>query len=375
MQTEYADDQMNFCDLDSWDGKMFSVLFPPDAPKARTFASSSKKSHGSSAVPFMSLDLTPGAGNLLGESYWELCSPSLGGSSMRNTGESPREEKESTLSQILEEHPPKKYYLTATACKGILRRAEERGKPLPPQLQAALEMQSGQRSVCEMEPGHDAPGAYHINQRNEGIDLGHVSGALMATQNMQMQTFVAFAQNQRDEVRDLHDLAGALGAQPGMKQQTFIASGVMTKGNGETSLTPEMHGTLSCGGGQAGQGYPCVLTASFSAGAGASAGTIGYAEEVTPTLKGSPSGNCMPSVVYLHDQGGQRMDVCENMTGTLRASEKGHQPLVYENHGIEARVRESGEISPTVTPLRHRRRQHAAGAGGQRCLLHCRQHH
>ncbi len=95
--------------------------------------------------------------------------------------------------------------------------------------------------------------------------------------------------------------------------------------------------------------YPCVLTASFSAGASATAGTIGYAEEVTPTLKGSPSGNCMPSVMCLHDQGGQRMDVCENMTGTLRASEKGHQPLVYENHGIEARVRESGEISPTVT--------------------------
>ena len=95
--------------------------------------------------------------------------------------------------------------------------------------------------------------------------------------------------------------------------------------------------------------YPCVLTASFSAGAGASAGTIGYAEEVTPTLKGSPSGNCMPSVMCLHDQGGQRMDVCENMTGTLRASEKGHQPLVYENHGVDARIRESGEVSPTVT--------------------------
>ena len=227
----------------------------------------------------MSLDLTPGAGNLLGESYWELCSPSLGGSSTRNTGESPREERGSTLSQILEEDPPKKYYLTATACKGILRRAEERGKPLPPQLQAALEMQSGQKPVCEMEPGHDALGAYHINQRNEGIDLGHVSGALMATQNMQMQTFIA----------------------------------------------------------------------SFSAGAGSSAGTIGYAEEVAPTLKGSPSGNCMPSVMCLHDQGGQRMDVCENMTGTLRANEKGHQPLVYENHGVDARIRESGEVSPTVT--------------------------
>ena len=95
--------------------------------------------------------------------------------------------------------------------------------------------------------------------------------------------------------------------------------------------------------------YPCVLTASFSAGAGASAGTIGYAEEVAPTLKGSPSGNCMPSVMRLHDQGGQRMDVCENMTGTLRDSEKGHQPLVYENHGVDARIRESSEISPTVT--------------------------
>ena len=282
MKTEYADDQMNFCDLDSWDGKMFSVLFPPDAPKARTFASSSKKSHGSSAVPFMSLDLTPGAGNLLGESYWELCSPSLGGSSMRNTGESPREEKESTLSQILEEHPPKKYYLTATACKGILRRAEERGKPLPKALDTALRIQAG--LICSTN------GRGKKNPSDEPV---------------------AFAQNQRDEVRDLHNIASALGAQPGMKQQTFIAS--------------------------------------FSAGAGATAGTIGYAEEVAPTLKGSPSGNCMPSVMCLHDQGGQRMDVCENMTDTLRANEKGHQPLVYENHSIDARVRESGEVSPTVT--------------------------
>ena len=95
--------------------------------------------------------------------------------------------------------------------------------------------------------------------------------------------------------------------------------------------------------------YPCVLTASFSAGAGASAGTIGYAEEVTPTLKGSPSGNCMPSVLCVNDQGGKRIDLSEDMSGTLRANEKGHQPLVYENHGIDARIRESGEISPTVT--------------------------
>ena len=134
--------------------------------------------------------------------------------------------------------------------------------------------------------------AYHINQRNEGIDLGGVSGALMHTQNMQMQTFVTqpeepigfdgyngdltgdraatlgvncgmstgrngvitFAANQRDEVRDLHNIAAALGAQPGMKQQTFVASGVVTKGNGECFLTPDKHTSLTSGGGQAGQG-------------------------------------------------------------------------------------------------------------------------
>ena len=36
----------------------------------------------------------------------------------------------------------------------------------------------------------DEPKAFHINQRDEGIDLNGVSGALMATRNNQMQTFI-----------------------------------------------------------------------------------------------------------------------------------------------------------------------------------------
>lgn len=36
----------------------------------------------------------------------------------------------------------------------------------------------------------DEPQAFHINQRDEGIDLHGVSGALMATRNNQMQTFI-----------------------------------------------------------------------------------------------------------------------------------------------------------------------------------------
>ena len=57
----------------------------------------------------------------------------------RNTGECPNVAVESTLSQILEDNAPEKYYLSAKACEGILRRAERRGKQLPEMLKAALE--------------------------------------------------------------------------------------------------------------------------------------------------------------------------------------------------------------------------------------------
>ena len=55
-----------------------------------------------------------------------------------NNGEYPSEERESTLSQILEANAPEKYYLSAKACKGILRRADKRGKELPKMLKDAL---------------------------------------------------------------------------------------------------------------------------------------------------------------------------------------------------------------------------------------------
>ena len=124
---------------------------------------------------------------------------------------------------------------------------------------------------------------------------------------------MAFAANQRDEVRDLHDVAGALQASPGMKQQTFVAG--------------------------------------FSAGAGSSAGGIGYNESVAPTLKGSPGGNCMPSVLCLNDQGGSVMNCSENISGTLRAQEHGHQPLVFDNHGQDSRFRDPLQTAQTVSSV------------------------
>lgn len=282
MQTYFEGEQASLFAPDTFAGRMYQAASAQARRTGRISGLSWRKLLDYIAPDYQFLDLSSDAGNLLGQYEWTTRSALHGGCWLRNTGPSPRDAIESFLSQILQVHPPKKYYLTTAACLGILRRAEERGKPLPKALDTALRIQAG---LIGLQNGREKK-----NPDDEPV---------------------AFAQNQRDEVRDLHDLAGALGAQPGMKQQTFIAS--------------------------------------FSAGAGATAGTIGYAEEVAPTLKGSPSGNCMPSVMCLHDQGGQQMDVCENMTGTLRANEKGHQPLVYENHGVDARIRESGEVSPTVT--------------------------
>lgn len=339
---------------------MFQEPSPAEPQKERISGSSSRRSSELKSVVFQSLDLTPGAGNLLGEFYWELISPWRGDALTLNTGVSPREEKESSLSQILQDDPPDKYYLTRKACLGILRRAFERGKELPRKLNQALEIQSGVAPPADSVHNQQPP---HTDQKDgsiEGFDgyNGDLTGSVAATLgvNCGMSTGrngliqpIAFAANQRDEVRDLHDVAGALGAQPGMKQQTFIAEGVVAKGNGDCFLTPERHTSLSAGGGQAGQGYPCVLTAGFSAGAGASAGSIGYGEELAPTLKGSASGNCMPSILCLNDQGGSMMECSLDITGTLRAQEHGHQPLVYENHGIDSRYTGPHRVAPTMS--------------------------
>ncbi len=92
----------------------------------------------------------------------------------------------SSLSQILEDSPPQKYYLSRNACLGILRRAKVRGKELPPQLETALRDSGGSRVAEEKQVDIFA---FHINQREETINLNGISGALMATTNMQMQTF------------------------------------------------------------------------------------------------------------------------------------------------------------------------------------------
>ena len=263
MQTKNVDGQVSLFAPDWPHGRMCLESIQAASRPARTFSRSSRRSSALKNRTFMLLDLRPGAGNLLGP-YWEYDPAWLGPPGRLNTSECPKGAVDASLSQILLDTVPSRYYLSRRACLGILRRAGERGKPLPPQLEQALKLQAGKAD----------------------------DGALMAAANRQMQTFVA----------------------------------------------------------------------AFSANAGSRAGSTGFQEEVSPTLKGSQSGGMMPAVLCLNDQGGGVMDCSEDVAGTLRAQEHGHQPAVlFENHGIDGRYTGPHAVSPTLSAR--------AGTGGNNLPL------
>ena len=291
----YPDGQVSLFGQDSLSGKTsetLSAATPQELCPERTSGSSWRRSSELRYITLMSLDLTPDAGDLLGESYWEDTSPWHGGSLMLNTGPAPRSEDAGCLlSQILLEDVPPKYYLSRKACRGILSRSKRRGKPLPSQLEMAALLQAG------------------LVRPPAGIE---VSLLLRTAEWIPVQEILALLKTPERCRRILEQV---------------------DRENDHT------------------------LTAAFSAGAGASARSIGYQEEVSPTLKASQSGSMMPSVLCLNDQGGRIMSCSENVAGTLRAQEHGHQPAVlWENHGIDARYKGPLSVSPTLSAR--------AGTGG-----------
>lgn len=283
--------------------------------------------------------------------------------------------------------PHPKYYLTRKACLGILRRSAERGKELPPQLKEALEAQAGVKRIDSKSPlvgacrkkeiggkGIDKPeigplsaaeslsGALLESDTQEerlvGYDphngdiSGNVSPTLgvncgMSTGRNGVLKLLAFTQNQRDEVRDLQNVAGALCTSPGTKQQTYVA-GVVSKGDGTCFLTEDTHTSLTGGGGQAGQGYPCVLTYD------------------PPELQDSSS------VICLNDQGGQFMNISEGVTGTLRSQMAGHPPLVLESSEKSGSSNVSGNIGSVIGELGPLHRIFSSFLGGphRKVVLH-----
>ena len=86
---------------------------------------------------------TGGVNGEIAVASWETGIQSLGEFSMQSFGERPNAAAVSRLSQILEVSPHPKYYLSETACMGILRRAAKRGVEIKPILKAVLMKQSG----------------------------------------------------------------------------------------------------------------------------------------------------------------------------------------------------------------------------------------
>ena len=309
MQTKDLDEQVSMFGPGLPCGKMCrgAGAVRRTASPARISGRSLRRSSGLKNRTLMLLDLRPDAGNMLGP-YWEYDPAWLGQSGRLNTSACPKGAIESSLSQILQGTVPSKYYLSRTACRGILQRAKERGKPLPPQLELALKLQA---RIIRPPPG--VPVADLMRMAMDEPDAAHL--------------LTVFCTHQRDAVRELPD--------------RFDADG--SNGRNPGSL---------------------VYAAGFSAGAGSSARSLGYQEEMSPTLK---AGNNDTSVLCLNDQGGQRMDCTDNYTATLRA-QSGHPPLVclnarsdgakepecqpialYENHGLDARYKGPLPLAPALS--------------------------
>lgn len=144
--TEQMDGQVSLFAHDTLSGKMCWERSAPTTEK--TLPQSLKKRSGSSSrKPPLFLCLK--RGGQPADTWWETDGALLGEFSTHSFGESPSVDVESHLSQILEESPHPKYYLSARACRGILNRAARRGKDLPEALKAALLMQSESGGGCD----------------------------------------------------------------------------------------------------------------------------------------------------------------------------------------------------------------------------------
>ncbi len=150
---------------------------------------------------------------------------------------------------------------------------------MPKQLKTALEIQAGITQIDNSSlPNMKEMKSYHVNQRNEEIDLENLSGALMATQNMQMQTFVT------EPMICLND-----------------------QGGNRMDIT----------------------------------------ENITSTLRASMGGN-LP-IVMGSQQGGA--EICENLCPTITSAagtSGNNQPVLFDNHGKDCRYNGPLKVAPTV---------------------------
>lgn len=133
--------------------------------------------------------------------------------------------------------------------------------------------------------------AFHINQREETINLNGISGALMATTNMQMQTFVAEGMR-KFESAEKEEECLCLNDQGGERMDVSV--------------------------------------------------------DVTATLRAGMSGN--PPLVMGIQQGSAGTEETPDPALTEEAETGGNnQQILFENHGIDARYTGPHEVAPTMS--------------------------
>lgn len=336
------DGQVTWLDLGISCGKTWSE--PLAATKEKTSQPCWKKLRVSQNQDFLYLDCRESGNGQKQEPSTVMGGLSLGELTTLRTGEKPSETavqemlsvwgphsvaEESRLSQILEVNPLPKYNLTAKACLGILRRAEQRGKDLPERLKAVLIRQSQGASPQERTEAPaptEAPTSYAVRIRG-GCDGGGKCALVQTEKSGTLgtgndQTIFCLQGNGIDRA----DTAGCNGK--GWREDACYTLNTidrpavcaevvcMTPWDAQSQRVYDGNGvspTLSSSE-NSGLNREAVLCAGFKAGQGAQAGGIGYGEEVSPTLAAAPSGTNQTPAVMAFD------------TTQITSKENGSQP-------------------------------------------------
>lgn len=101
------------------------------------------------------------------------------------------------------------------------------------------------------------------------------------------------------------------------------------------TLRAESHGAI-----------PMTCCAAFTAGQGAKANGIGWAEEQAPTLRADDGLSAMPTVLC-RSHGQANAEILTDCAPTLSCNHE--QPIVFESHSQDARYTQQGDTSPSCT--------------------------
>ena len=305
------DGQVTWSDLGFSCGKTWSEHSA--ATEEKTSTPCWKKLRVSQNQDFLYLDCRTSGNGQKQEPLTVMGGLSLGELTTLRTGEKPSETavqemlsvwgphsvaEESRLSQILEVNPPPKYNLTAKACLGILRRAERRGKDLPERLKQVLLMQSASGGGC------DGGGKGALVQTEKSGTLGTGND----------QTIFCLQGNGIDRADTARCNGKGWKADESYTLNTIDRPAVcaevscLNPWDAQSARVYDQEGAWHSlnANEKGGMARDSVLCAAFKLGNSEQARSIGYQEELSPTLNEECGGN-KPAVM------------CEDASHALRA--------------------------------------------------------